>query len=74
MAEKKVMKCKNTLPGTNIKCNTELCETDGVSVFVPTGNGDYLEVTPTRGGDARLTCPNPKCKGKTVWYRSKTVA
>lgn len=72
MAETKAMKCKNTLPGTNIMCNEKLCETDGVSVFVPIARGAYLEIVPARGGDAKLTCP--KCGGKSVWYRSKSGA
>jgi hypothetical protein len=65
------MKCKNTLPHTNIKCDAELCVTDGVSIFLRLESGADLEITPRRSGDAFIICPNPKCRAKNIWYRSK---
>ncbi len=70
---RKPVRCKGYIPGTNIKCQNELCETDGEFLYVTFGLRE-MAMEPKKTDNPFLRCE--ECGYETRWRKSKenTVA
>jgi hypothetical protein len=65
-APRKPVRCKEIIPGTNIKCRAELCTTDGEFLYVTFGIRE-MAMQPKRADNPFLICP--ECGFETKWRK-----
>jgi hypothetical protein len=63
---RKIVRCKGIIPGTNIKCRAELCETDGELLFVSFGLRE-ISMVAKKTDNPFLICEH--CGHQTMWHR-----